>query len=140
MAGDKQFTHSSGLMITGKTKIYEVPEQTAIDVFNTKRAFIGFCGNADSFGDVINWLWYPEEKAPRCKGIEMILLNANGQIFHGTNMRNWMLINQPFFSVGSGMQYAMGAMSVGKTPYEAVKIASKHDANTGKGFNKLEMK
>ncbi len=52
MAGDKQFTHSGGIIFTGKTKIHEIPAEVAREMFGVKRAFVGFCGNADSFADM----------------------------------------------------------------------------------------
>ena len=48
MVGDKQFTHASGMKLTGKTKVYEVPHP---DVFQCKRAFIGFAGIGDQETD-----------------------------------------------------------------------------------------
>ena len=140
MAGDKQFTHVGGLIMKGKTKIHEIPETSAIKLFNNKKVFVGFSGNADSFGDAIQYFYYPEGKAPRLKEVEMLLLNEKGEIYHGTNFRNWLRIDEPFFAIGSGMTFAMAAMKCGKDPYEAIKVASQYDANTGKGFNKLSMK
>jgi ATP-dependent protease HslVU (ClpYQ) peptidase subunit len=69
----------------------------------------------------------------------MLMLTNRKEFFHATTLSNWMLINQPFFAIGSGMQFAIAAMEAGKTPYEAVKIASKHDPHTGMGFNQLTM-
>jgi len=137
MVGDKQFTHASGMKLTGKTKVYEVPHP---DVFQCKRAFIGFAGNADAFGKALGWLHDPTTKAPKLRDVEMLLLTDKGEILHGTTMHNWLQIPQPFMAIGSGMHYAMGAMAAGKDPYEACKIASKHDSNTGCGFVKLTMK
>lgn len=139
IAGDKRMTHSSGTIMTGVTKIYEIPKSTAKDVFDAKRVLVGFCGNVDSFADAIQWLHQPEESPPKVKGIEMIMLNDRHEIYHATNLRNWTRLTDKFFAVGSGMQYAMAAMEAGKTPLEAVKIASKYDANTGNGFNSIEL-
>lgn len=140
MAGDKQFSHSGGVVFTGKTKIYEIPTEAADAIFGNKRCFIGFAGNADAFADAIGYFWAPSDKPPKLRGVEMLMLNEKGEIYHGTSFRNWLMINDPFFAIGSGMQYAMAAMASGKSPYEAVKVASKYDVNTGRGFNKLEMK
>lgn len=139
MAGDKQFTHNSGTILTGSTKIWDIPEASAKALFGCKRVFIGGAGNADHFGHIVNYLWIPEGKPPRIKDVEMLMLNDKGEIYHATTFSNWFRIKDPFFAIGSGMQFAIAAMSSGKTPYEAVKIASKYDAGTGKGFNKLEM-
>jgi len=37
----------------------------------------------------------------------------------------------PFFAVGSGGDFALGAMAAGKTAPEAIEIAAKHDSYTG---------
>ena len=139
MAGDKQFSHSGGIVFKGKTKIYQIPMEVSLDMFGVDKAFIGLAGNADSFADAIGYLFAPSEKAPKLRGVEMLMLTDKGEIYHATSFRNWLQINEPYFSIGSGMNYAVAAMASGKTPYEAVKIASKYDANTGLGFNKLEL-
>lgn len=139
MAGDKQMTHSGGTTMTGATKIYDLPEAAAMKIFNCKRAIIGFCGNVDSFADAVGWLHNPDDDPPKIKGVEMLLLNEKGHIYHASNLRNWTRLMDPFFAIGSGMHYAMAAMETGKTPIEAVKVASKFDANTGKGFNSIEL-
>ena len=138
IAADKQMTHSSGTKMTGATKIYELPESAAMKIFNVKRALVGFCGNVDSFANAITWLHNPDDDPPKVKGIEMLLLTEKG-IYHASTLQNWTLIKDPFFAIGTGMQFAMAAMEVGKTPFEAVKIASKFDNNTGQGFNKIEL-
>lgn len=140
MAGDKKFVHMSGTSLVGATKIWEIPDTTAKSLFGCKRVFIGGAGNADAFGKMVNYLWLPEGKPPKLRDVEMIMLNDKGQIYHATTFSNWLEVRQPFFAIGSGMQFAIAAMESGKTPYEAVRIASKFDNNTGKGFNKLEMK
>lgn len=137
MAADRQFTHGSEMKLLGRTKIIEVPLP---ELFSCKRAFIGFAGNADIWGTIVGWLHDPTTKPPKCREIEFLMLTDRGTIMHGTNMVNWLEICQPYFAIGSGVQYAQAAMSCGKTPIEAVKIASKHDAMTGMGFNKLIMK
>lgn len=137
MAGDRQFTHSSGMKMLGATKIIEVPNPLLFDV---KRAFIGFAGNADSFGEIISFLHDPTGKPPKCRGVEMLMLTDKGRIMHGTNLSNWLYIQDKHYAIGSGMQYAQAAMASGKSPFEAVKVASKFDPMTGMAFNKLEMK
>lgn len=39
-------------------------------------------------------------------------------------------INQAFYAVGSGSQYAMGAMFAGATPQQAIKISAQLDEGT----------
>jgi ATP-dependent protease HslVU (ClpYQ) peptidase subunit len=139
MAADKQFTHNGGMKMTGKTKIYELPSEASVALFDSPKVFVGFAGNADNFIDAIQWLHNPKEKTPKVKGIEMLLLNHKGYIFHATTLTNWTRIMDKSYSVGSGMHFAQAAMLAGKTPLEAVKIASKLDPSTGCGFNYLEL-
>ena len=136
MAGDRLFVHPSNMKLIGKSKIFEVPHP---EVFGVDKCYIGFAGNAGAFGTIISWLSTPEEKQPRFSGVEMLLLTNNGEILHGTTLRNFMHITEPHYAIGSGMMYAQAAMSAGKTPFEAVKIAAKHDIYTGGPFNKLDM-
>lgn len=135
IACDLQFTHSSGLKFKGKSKILKLSTEMSESLFGADKAFIGFCGSGDTWGNVVHWLIVPEGKPPRCRDIEFLALDSNKNIYHGTNLSNWMIIAEPFFSIGSGMQYAIGALTAGKTPKEAIKVASKHDPMTGMGFH-----
>ena len=134
LACDLQFTYGGHTKFKGKTKVLPLEGKVCEDVFGTKRAYIGFSGNADAWGKVINWFSDPSGKPPKCSGLEFLMLNDKKQIFHGTSVTNWMLIPEKHFAVGSGMQFALAAMTAGKTPLEACKVASKHDPMTGMGF------
>lgn len=46
-------------------------------------------------------------------------------------------VDSPFFAVGSGGAYAMGALSSGKGPLEALEIAAKWDSGTRGPFHEL---
>jgi hypothetical protein len=133
MACDLQFTHSGGIKFKGKTKIIDLKPEVAKAIFGVNRAFIGFCGNADIWGEIVSWYDSPGEKLPKTKGIELLLLTDKQKIYHGTTLSNWMEICEPHFSIGSGMHLALSAMQIGATPKEAVKAAAKYDPNTGMG-------
>jgi len=133
MACDLQFTHSGGIKFKGKTKIIDLSPAVAKAMFGVDRAFIGFCGNADVWGNVVAWYAKPDEKMPKVKDLELLMLTSEGKLYHATTLSNWMQIDELRFSIGSGMHLAIAAMDAGATPKEAVKIASKHDPNTGRG-------
>lgn len=137
MACDLQFTHSGGIKFKGKTKMIELKTSVSQELFGVKRAFVGFAGNADIWGNVVSWFVQPTSEPPKCKGIEFLMLSDGGKIYHGTTMSNWMQIDEPYFSIGSGMHLAIAAMAAGATPKEAVKIAAKHDPNTGQGVKEF---
>lgn len=133
MACDLQFTHSSGIKFKGKTKIIELKPQVALEMFGQEKVLIGFCGNADAWGHLVVWFDNPTTKLPKFKELELLMLTGSHEIFHATTLDNWMYLDVNHFSIGSGSHLAMGAMEAGKTPAEAVKLASKFDPNTGQG-------
>lgn len=139
IAGDRQFTHSGGHKFRGKTKLYELPESTAEILFSTKKAVVGFCGNADSLVTCLEFLFNPMEhtKVPRVKGVEMVALTDDKKIWTSFSLRNWMLVDQNYYAIGSGSAFAMGALESGKSPLEAVKAAAKLDPATGMGFQEI---
>ncbi len=139
IAGDKQFTYHGEVKMKGVTKIYELPVITANILFECDKVFIGFAGGSSSFSSAIEWIYDPTGQPPRLKNIEFLALTERHQIFLTDNLAHWHRIGDPYFSIGSGSEFALGAMAAGKTPYEAVKIASKYDVSTGMGFNKLEL-
>jgi ATP-dependent protease HslVU (ClpYQ) peptidase subunit len=51
----------------------------------------------------------------------------------------WHLVDQPYYAIGSGMNFAMGSMAAGSSAYEAVKYASKLCPNTGMGITKIDL-
>lgn len=136
MAGDKQFTHRSGMKLTGQTKIYEVPHP---EIYQVKRAFIGFAGGATNIAAMVGWLHDPTSKLPKANDFEALLLNDKNEIYHTSNMSNWTLLKDKFCAIGSGQPFAMAAMLAGEDPAGAVKIASKLDSYTGMGITKLVM-
>lgn len=49
-------------------------------------------------------------------------------------------VTDTFFTLGSGAQYAMGALEAGATPSEALAIAARHDQATGHDFDIVTFK
>lgn len=133
IACDLQFTHSSGTKMKGLTKILTVGKEAAQEIFGVDGAYIGFSGNTNSFGEIVNWFHDRTQKQPKCGGVELLMLTSEGKLFTGTNLRNWTYLPAGSHAIGSGSQFAIGAMESGKTPGEAVKVASKHDIYTGMG-------
>lgn len=118
-----------------KTKVLVLEGLVPKKMFGVDKCYIGFSGSADKWGEIVVWFQDPEASPPpKCKNsIEFLMLTDKKKIYHSTNLKNWMELPDKFFAVGSGMQYALAAMSLGKTPKEAVEVASKHDVSTGMG-------
>jgi hypothetical protein len=98
-------------------------------------------GNLDSFGAILDFFIDPSDykKAPQLKGGEAIVLSADGKIWTFSNPTMWIHVDQPYYAIGSGMNFAMGAMASGASPYEAVRYASKLDPMTGMGVTKIDL-
>lgn len=140
IACDRQFSHSGGHIFRGRTKIYELPPVTCEQFFDCKKAAVGFAGNADQIVTALEFLFDPMEGAcPKVKGLELVALTDNYDIWTSFTLRNWMLVDQSYYAIGSGTQFALGALASGKSPLEAVKIAAKNDSNTGMGFREIKV-
>lgn len=119
-----------------KTKIVEFDQPLIWPV----KFYVGLCGDVDTFSDTIDYLRNPVgRKPPRGTGGDFVILTEDRKIFTFKNPSKWLTINQNFCAVGSGMTYAMSAMECGKTPIEAVKVASKFDLYTGMGFKHIDI-
>jgi hypothetical protein len=134
IACDLQGTHNGGYKLKLVTKIQEYMLAEIWPV----PFYVGLAGNLDVFSDVFDWFRDPSEwkKPPGMKGTEGLILTQDGHIFTFGNPAKWIKLNQSIYAIGSGAPFALAAMDAGKTPSEAVKIASKHDPNTGMGVKK----
>jgi hypothetical protein len=48
-------------------------------------------------------------------------------------------VSEPFYTLGSGEQYAMGALAMGATAEEAVRVAMRFDVSTGGEITVLKL-
>lgn len=130
IACDRQATIGT-MKIKLETKIqrYENP------IFYKVPFYVGLAGNLDEFSDIFGFLLDPSafKKPPSGKGIEGLVLSADGKLWTFKSPVNWLSLNQPYYAMGSGSHFAMGAMASGKSPAEAVAVASKLDIMTGLG-------
>jgi len=136
IAGDLQFSHSSGYKFRGKTKLYSF-ENTLI---YPKPFTVGYAGEVNAIVPVLEFIADPTEwkRAPNSKYAEFVVLTADHKIFTFSDPTKWLQIDQPYYAIGSGATFALGAMAVGASALDAVKAASKYDASTGMGFKHVE--
>ena len=130
IASDLQFTHPSGYKFKGTTKVHQIYNPAIYP----KPFYVGFAGSVTAGQAGLNWLIDPTSKPPKGGGAEFVVLTHDKKMFTFTNPSSWIAITDKHYSIGSGSQYAAGAMQAGKSPLEAVKIAAKFDPNTGNGY------
>jgi hypothetical protein len=136
IACDLQIYHASGYKFKTKTKIYEFQ----ISAVYPKPFCIGYAGNVDGLVPVLDWLADPTTKPPRVSSSEFVVLTSDHKIFTFANPSQWFAVDQPFYAIGSGATFALGAMGSGATALDAVKAASKFDPMTGMGFKHIDYK
>jgi ATP-dependent protease HslVU (ClpYQ) peptidase subunit len=132
LAADRQCTVSSNFKTT-LTKIFRLTE-----------GLIGFAGNCEQVPVLLQWFLdgcipdlYPEYQADKDTATECIVVLPDGKILLYDANHLPIYIEAPCFAIGSGAQFAMGAMRQGATAEEAVKIAIHYDVFCGNGITSL---
>lgn len=102
-------------------------------------------GNYDDVIEVVKWMneGSKEDKKPNLDGkeTEFLLLRRDGKAFWLTVpfLRPVEVLDE-FIAIGSGAQFALGAMAAGASAKRAVEIACRFDQQTGKGVNVIRVK
>lgn len=131
MACDLQFTKGYQ-KFKGSSKILEVTGERAKELFGYDKVLLGMSGSAADLGKMNRYLFGSGEKLDPIKESDMLLLTKDG-IYTSTNFKDWAVVDAKHFAIGSGSQYALGALANKVSPEEAVKVACKHDIYSGMG-------
>ncbi len=86
----------------------------------------GAAGSMEEVAAFLDWVKREEwkEDFPKaCKSLEGILIDPNGKISYLEGRVNRIKITDPYVSVGSGTNVALGALYMGATAIEAVNAA-----------------
>lgn len=94
---------------------------------------VGFAGTATSMFDVREFYSNPNGPKPRVKDLFGLVLTDDGNIYRFDNYARWLKVEGLYSAIGSGMDYALGAMALGASPKDAIKVAMQHDIYTGMG-------
>lgn len=137
MCGDLQFTVQGVMKTKGRTKIFRVAPH---ELHHHEEFFIGFCGIASDFIDVIDYYQNPEfyKTIPKTRGLGGLILTKSGKIFQFDDPGKWLAVAGKYAAIGSGAPAAYGALLMGATPKEAVLAASKVCPFTGMGTTLLK--
>lgn len=77
--------------------------------------------------------------AQRTNTGSMLIIMPDGEIRHYGSEPYPMIIEEKFYTVGSGDEYAAAALYLGKSAREAVEVACALDPNCGMGIDTLEL-
>lgn len=96
-------------------------------------SLVGICGRLTSAMLFIDWLeeqGIPPSKLQEDDDFEAIQLTPKGVFYWDSRLRP-VRVTDKFTAIGSGCDFAMGAMAVGADAKEAVRAAAKLDTYTG---------
>lgn len=74
--------------------------------------------------------WRRGKKKPVIEDAIDVLEVAPGGIYVYGKKLVRLKINEEIYAVGSGAQYAMGAIAMGATPEQSIEVASRYDSST----------
>lgn len=126
LAGDRQTSMFNG----DATKVHRLPNG---DLF-------GACGHLEDAHAVMAWInnGQDDDKKPKVEDGFHAIIIRNGKL-HAFEKKLVMIPYQrPFFAVGSGRDFAMAAMLLGKTAVDSIVIASQLDVDTGNSVDALQ--
>jgi hypothetical protein len=73
-------------------------------------------------------------------GVDMLVITPDREIFvYGESPYPMVFTQSEKIAIGTGKGIAYGAMAMGATAVQAVRIASKYDVNTGMGIDTLTL-
>lgn len=124
MVGDRQSTWGTTPTLTRKVFSVSHPEHGSW-VF-------GSCGRTYDCQAFARWA-HGEKTEPKFHDLVVLAVNEKHEVWMFDEKGNWAKIGVQQWAIGSGADYALGAMAYGATAWEAVQIAAKLDVNTGVG-------
>jgi ATP-dependent protease HslVU (ClpYQ) peptidase subunit len=123
LCSDSQMTSGGTVQSYNTVKLHRLPG-----------GWIGGCGGISDFSTVLEFLRGNIEELPKGLSFAGLYMKDNGECCvvescAGGYIRE--LVCHTFYAIGSGGDFAMGAMAAGASAKEAVKIAIKHDIYSG---------
>lgn len=106
-----------------------------------KGSIYGGAGNLEQILKMFEWFKNPDMK-PDWKfqpDFEILELSPDGLFVWGSEMIA-VPVGMPYYAIGSGAHYALGALECGAPPEEAIRVAHKFDPYTGRELQVHKLK
>ena len=131
LAADKRA--SLGTFIRSTTKVFDLGESLA-----------AYVGDADGGEEMLAWfcdgrdpIKFPPSQREKDSWTGMLIVWADGSIWKYERTPYPVKFPPQQFAIGSGRDFAMAAMHLGKTAAEAVEVACIFDSGCGNGVDVL---
>lgn len=115
----------------------------ATKIFKINGHLVGFSGRADTSALLRYWFengakpeeWPdPYEDDPDCS---MIVVTPDGKVMYYERFPIPIIMENEYFALGSGRDYALAALELGCSPERAVEVACSLDLYSGNGIDTL---
>lgn len=138
LAADKRT--SFGCMHATVTKVHRMP------IGPYQGALVAGAGPALLIQEMLRWIatgaepqTFPAANRNEDKCCCILMVTPEGRLLYFDSTPDPMTIENEKWAIGSGRDFAMAAMFLGKDAIEAVVIASALDISTGNGFDSLTL-
>lgn len=127
LAADRQVTFFGTPIPT--TKVFKVRAP------NGSFVLYGCAGKSDEIAAFNRWIAGKQPDRPELSELNIIAIDQERRIWCALEKLNWFQVQSKVWSIGSGADYALGAMYFGASATKAVEIASLLDTSTGFGID-----
>ena len=126
LSADRKAT--AGTMSMTTQKIHLLPDGS----------LLGFAGSLSEGLLLVRWFseGCPKKKSPKIAETDAIHVTKKGAVLYEPSLVAIPVLD-PVFAIGSGSDYARGAMAMGADSRRAVEVAALFDPNTGLGVDTL---
>jgi hypothetical protein len=123
-------------------KVTGVPMFSTTKIFRVKGSLIGIAGNTEQALRFVEWRRSPDTKPTfvETANFEALELSHDGRLtWWGTEMVG-ITLDDPFYAIGSGAPYALGAMAMRASPRHAIEVAACFDSGTGNDVQTMTLR
>jgi ATP-dependent protease HslVU (ClpYQ) peptidase subunit len=131
IAADKRNTWGSGTLTTTK-------------LVRLHGGVLAGCGNTSQILEMIHWIKkgckvsaFPDFQRDPESSVSLLMISPQGQILQYENTPHPIAIENKFWAIGSGSDYAMAAMHLGHSARRAVEVAIALDPGCGNGIDEI---
>lgn len=129
LAGDRQATH-------GGTPVHYGRKVHRIRRFDDGRIVLFGCAGLTGDCHVYErWAAGKLTEAPKFTELHVLSVDEDRQVWVATENMHWFPVREKYWAIGSGAEYALGAMAAGKNARDAVRIAMRYDNGCGIGVD-----
>jgi hypothetical protein len=119
-------------------------KMTVTKLFRARGCLIAASGDFDRINESVAWFAAgadPAKMPPYARDnndyVGLLVIDKDGSILKYERSAVPFKIESPFIAIGSGREYAMAAMHLGKSAAKAVEVACALDANCGNGVDTM---